>query len=51
MYSGQGADPGAPLRALAALESANDVEPVIGPDDPIPPAPYGVLEGTAPCRD
>jgi hypothetical protein len=49
VYWGQGADPGAPLRALEALESANGVEPVIGPDDPIPPAPRAVLEGTAPC--
>ncbi|GIU94521.1 MAG: hypothetical protein KatS3mg012_0978 [Gaiellaceae bacterium] len=48
-YWGQGADPGAPMRALEALESANGVAPVIGPGDPIPPASRAVLEGTAPC--
>ncbi|MCS7006736.1 MAG: hypothetical protein NZL88_04180 [Gaiellaceae bacterium] len=50
VYHGQGADPGAPMRALQGLESANEVEPVIGPGDPIPPAARAVLAGTAPCR-
>jgi hypothetical protein len=50
VYWGQGGDPGAPMRALEALESANLVPPVIGPDDPIPPAPREVLAGEAPCR-
>jgi hypothetical protein len=49
VYRGDGSDPAAPLRALRALRSINDVEPVIGPDDPIPgPAP-GVLAGTRAC--
>jgi hypothetical protein len=41
--------PGFDQRALRALRSLNDVPPVIGPDDPIPPAPRAVLEGTKKC--
>lgn len=51
VYRGQGSDPGLPLRALRALHSANDVEPTIDADDPIPPAPRTVLSGAAPCVD
>jgi hypothetical protein len=49
VYYGEGADPGLPMRVLGALRSVNDVSPVIGPDDPIPPAPRAVLEGTEKC--
>jgi hypothetical protein len=49
VYRGQGSDPGLPMRALRALRSANDVEPTIGSDDLILPAPRSVLSGTAPC--
>ena len=49
VYRGQGSDPGAAIRALRALRSANDVEPVVGPNDAIPPAPRAVLAGAAPC--
>jgi len=49
VYRGQGSDPGLAMRALRALRSANQVDPVIGPHDPIPPAPRAVLSGTAPC--
>jgi hypothetical protein len=51
VYRGQGSDPGLPMRALRALHSANDIEPVIEADDPIPPAPRAVLAGTAECED
>ncbi len=47
VYRGQGSTPGVELRALEALRSANDVKPVLGPDDPIPPSPADVLAGTA----
>jgi hypothetical protein len=49
VYRGQGADAGLAMRALGALRSANDVEPVIEADDRIPAAPRAVLAGTAPC--
>ena len=49
VYWGQGADAGLPMRTLHTLRSANDVEPVIDADDPIPPAPRAVLSGAAPC--
>jgi hypothetical protein len=51
VYRGQGSDPGLPMRVLRALYSANSVPPVLGPGDPVPPAPRGVLEGGEPCRD
>ncbi len=53
VYRGQGTDPdpGLPLRALEALSSANDVEPVIDSDDPIPGAPHAVLSGAVACTD
>jgi hypothetical protein len=50
VYRGEGSDPGLPMRALQALRSVNRVEPVIGPDGPIPAPPSGVLEGARPCR-
>lgn len=50
VYRGQGSDRGLALRALRALRSANAVEPVIHPGDPIPPPPPGVLAGTAPVE-
>lgn len=50
VYRGQGSDPGLALRAVRGLRSANDVEPVLGPDDAFPPAPQGVLSGAMPCR-
>ncbi len=50
VYGGRGADPGLPLRALRALHSANAVPPLLDRDDPIPPAPRGVLAGTTACR-
>jgi hypothetical protein len=49
VYRGQGSDPGLPMRALRALRSANEIQPMIDADDPIPPAPRAVLSGTAPC--
>jgi len=49
VYRGQGTDPGAPMRALRALRSLNDVPPVIAADDPIPPARQAVLSGTKRC--
>lgn len=49
VYAGDGADHGAPMRALKALRSANDVRPVLGADDPIPAPPPGVLAGTRSC--
>lgn len=51
VYRGQGSDPGLPKRALEALRSANDVEPVLDANDPIPAAPREVLSGTAACSD
>jgi hypothetical protein len=49
VYYGEGADPGLPMRVLRALRSVNDVPPVIDADDPIPPAPRAVLDGTEEC--
>jgi hypothetical protein len=49
VYRGQGSDPDAPLRALRALRSLNEVAPVLGPEDPIPAPPAGMLEQTRPC--
>jgi hypothetical protein len=49
VYRGEGTDPGLPLRALRALRSLNEVEPVLGPDDRIPGAPRAVLAGERPC--
>ena len=49
VYRGQGSDPGLPMRALRALRSANEVEPILRVGDPIPPAPPGVLAGSSPC--
>lgn len=49
VYRGQGSDPGLPLRALRALRSVNEVEPVIAVTDPIPGASKAVLSGTTPC--
>jgi hypothetical protein len=48
-YRGQRSEPGLVLRALRALRSANDVEPVIAVGDGIPPAPRPVLEGAREC--
>ena len=44
VYRGQGTGPGVELRALEALRSANSVEPVIEPGDPIAGPPLGLLE-------
>jgi hypothetical protein len=49
VYRGQGSDPGLPMRALQALRSVNQVEPVIDAADPIPNASCAVLSGVAPC--
>ena len=49
VYRGEGARPGVGWRALQALRSVNDVPPILGPRDPIPAPPRGVLEGTRPC--
>lgn len=49
VYRGQGSDPGLPARAIRALHSTNDVEPVLDADDPFPPAPRAVLSGAVPC--
>jgi hypothetical protein len=40
---------GLAVRALRALRSANDVKPVIGANEAIPPAPAAVLAGTRAC--
>ena len=50
VYSGEEADPGLRLRALRALRSVNEVQPVVGPREPIPPPPPGVLDGSRRCR-
>jgi hypothetical protein len=50
VYRGRGSDPGVEMRALRALRSVNDVEPVLGANDPIPPADLDVLAGKKPCR-
>jgi hypothetical protein len=49
VYRGEGSDPGLPMRALRALRSVNDVEPVLDERDPIPAAARAVLEGTKAC--
>ncbi len=49
VYRGEGADAGLRMRALRALRSINDVEPVISSADPIPPPPPGVLSGDRTC--
>jgi hypothetical protein len=51
VYRGQGSDPGLPLRAMQALQSANDVEPVLSVGEPITAAPRAVLSGAASCSD
>lgn len=51
VYRGEGSDSGLPLRALRALRSANEVEPVLEPGEPIPAASRAVLSGAAPCSD
>jgi hypothetical protein len=49
VYRGQGSDPGIPTRALRALRSINEVEPVIDSTGGIPPPARGILEGTQAC--
>ena len=49
VYRGEGTDRALPMRALRALRSINDVEPVIGPSGRIPAPTTSVLEGTSPC--
>jgi hypothetical protein len=51
VYRGQGSDPGLPMRALQALRSVNEVEPVIDAEDPIPLASRAVLSGAVACRE
>jgi hypothetical protein len=51
VYRGQGTDPGLPFRALRALRSINNAEPVIGATGRIPGPAAGVLSGRRPCRD
>lgn len=48
-YWGEGADAVLARRALAALQSVNDVAPVIAEGEPFPPAPPAVLAGERPC--
>lgn len=43
------AEAGLAARAMRALRSINQVEPVLDAQDPIPPAPLGVVEGRRPC--
>jgi hypothetical protein len=50
VYRGERSDAGLPMRALRALRSLNDVEPVIGPDDTIPAPDVAVLTGAKPCQ-
>ena len=50
VYAGEGAEPGIEWRALEALRSVNDVEPVVGVEDAIPAAPEAVLEGRHACE-
>jgi hypothetical protein len=50
VYRGEGSDAGLRMRALRALRSINDVEPVVGADEPIPPPARGVLAGERHCR-
>jgi len=49
VYRGEGADAGAPLRALRALRSLNRVSPVIGTAGKIPEPLPGVLSRSRPC--
>jgi len=51
VYRGEGSDSGLPLRAMRALRSANTVEPVLQPGEPIPAASPAVLSGAKPCFD
>lgn len=51
VYQGEGADRGAPLRALRALRSINRIPPVISPGDRIPAPSAGILSGTERCTD
>lgn len=51
VYRGQGWDPGLPLRAMQALQSANDVEPVLTVGEQITGASRAVLSGAKPCSD
>lgn len=51
VYRGQGSDPGLPMRALRALRSINDVEPVIDRGERFPPASLAVLSGAVECHD
>lgn len=50
IYRGEGSDPGLPARALRALRSINNVEPVISETSPIPAPPAGVLTGSRTCN-
>jgi hypothetical protein len=47
VYRGQGSDPGLPIRAMQALQSANDVEPALSNGELIPAAPRALLSGAA----
>jgi hypothetical protein len=49
VFANRGADPQRPDRVFAALVSANQVGPRIGPGDPFPPAPLPVLAGEEAC--
>lgn len=49
VYRGEGADAGAPLRALRALRSLNGVSPVVGASGRIPEPLHGVLSRSRPC--
>jgi hypothetical protein len=51
VYIGEGATPGLALRALRALRSINQEEPVISASDAIPGAPRDVLGGNRRCRE
>jgi len=49
VYRGEGTVAGLPTRALRALRSINQVQPVIAPSGNIPAPAPGVLEGTRSC--
>jgi hypothetical protein len=49
VFANRGTDPHRPDRAFAALVSANQVGPRIGPGDAFPPAPLAVLAGEEAC--
>jgi hypothetical protein len=51
VYRGEGTDPGLPMRALRALHSINNVEPVISKTGPIPAPPASVLAGSRSCAN